>query len=121
MKASELRLGNWYWYHIHEEKDPNGNWVPVPARIDIGDLIWLDANPDDPNYQPMPLTEATLEGFGFHKCLLSIPTKYRKPQCRFDIYERGGKFLAGFKHGTVILEYAHQLQNLHFALEKTEL
>jgi len=111
MKASELRIGNFY--------DSNGFVSEVnPDTIEnlwVAERSWI---------KPLPLTEAWLLKFGFNEYM-------SKSDWRISI---GGGVLMQFHFGVHQIEcwigdeisktdviYVHQLQNLYFALTGEEL
>jgi hypothetical protein len=124
LRASELRIGNLIEYLCYDElATPKEEWVE--NYVDIDDLKWLNENPDDNFYRPMKLTEDILKRFGFEK--KSGEIGYSKG--KLSIY-LGDTILSGANGRTyfnnwAILEkspdYAHQLQNLYFALTGEEL
>jgi hypothetical protein len=113
MKATELRIGNWYSSGVD---------------MDTGEQVYNQVLPDlYMNWhvngcwaEPIQLTEEWLERFGFEKIQFSIPTAYKtKDGFRIKEYEQG--YCMQYKHGTVIIKNVHTLQNLHFALTGEEL
>ena len=117
MKANELRVGNLYNYLIFDPLDERKEWLEL-TKADGDDIAWLEKNPDDPNYQPITLTEEWLLKFGAivydfdHQ-----PNQYRISERLF--VTRDGHF---YDYGAnVKLLYIHQLQNLYFALTGEEL
>jgi hypothetical protein len=126
MKASELRIGNWY--------DDNGLFKQVtPNTIEevwIAERTWC---------KPIPLTEEWLLKFGFNKIVYdSEETGYSVEynlEVNKDIFisylddfscaifaseERRSKDFGVLPKWEAI-RYAHQLQNLYFALIGEEL
>lgn len=110
MKASDLRIGNL----LHS----NGVVVTIDGRT-IFD-IWDDEGLK--TYSPIPLTEEWLLKFGFE---YDHDGRYEYHGSKFYRYksrlivDRGGLF---FDYGSdVEIKYAHQLQNLCFALTGEEL
>ena len=65
MKASDLRIGNLYYYRVLDQLDPKKEWFEV-SKIDYDDLRVI-AIKDEMNqdYQPIPLNEEWLLKFGF--------------------------------------------------------
>jgi len=126
MKATELRIGNWY----------NSVKWQRPVILEITDIVELyyrcDGAYNDPQIdemiEPIPLTELWLEKFGFksiglngqvfeypvlmggeNRFVIETDCKTFYPKINFD-----DCCWYGFK-------YVHQLQNLYFALTNTEL
>ena len=111
MKVTELRIGNW----INEETGT------IPYKVTSDDIFWLSLPQNENKMQPIPLTPEILEKAGF------------KLDPEFDGFE-SGKFDIWFYHienkgftysnmvdGGKLIEYAHELQNLYFALTGEEL
>jgi hypothetical protein len=48
MKATEIRIGNYHFYHIIDPMDERKEWDEV-CQIDAEDIAYLDKNPDDPD------------------------------------------------------------------------
>lgn len=112
MKASELRIGNFYnqfgnitevdWSTLKDLKD-----API-------DQLWC---------KPIPLTEEWLLKFGFKSHLDTIWIHWSKESGLFQISTRLPQGSYGlWINGTMgCFEYVHQLQNLFFALTGEEL
>ena len=126
MKASELRIGNWY-------RSVKFN---VPVKCDITDFYDLCAKSDgatehppiDEMFEPIPLTEEWLLKFGF-----TLDCEYT-PYGKAEIYRNDDMdvVLSGVFKGVNIpyvcddsfivnVKHVHQLQNLYFALTGEEL
>ena len=122
MKATDLRINNYFHYHIVDPMDERGEWDEL-SQIDYDDLRIFTQFEDNSEYRPIPLNEEWLRKFGFEK----VGTNYQKgwlllhgnnktDTIDFLLNEPySGKFNA-----TVLL-YVHQLQNLYFALTCEEL
>jgi len=126
MKANELRIGNW----IEHNQYPNDT---VIIRIEDGkhidEAIRLNAN-------PLPLTEEWLIKFGFtlnkedNYYFIQNPDggihsiKYLEKD-EFLNEESGWAYFTDDSdaacHRLCIINYIHELQNLYFAINKTEL
>ena len=113
MKATELRIGNWYLWEAEGKK--------YPYQIEARDL---DSNYIQ-NFDPVPLTEEWLVKFGFEMHRGGVSYDKNK----LSIY-LGDTILSGpngrtYFNSWAILEYSpkyvHQLQNLYFALTGEEL
>lgn len=113
MKAQELRLGN----TISRMHDINDSVIEI---VDMFTIDWINRNPNNETYQPIPLTEDWLLKFGFEKSETGFYTKGRftyHPEYSWKILENWIKDWVGV---TPII-YVHQLQNLYYALTGTEL
>jgi len=118
MKASELRIGNFY------DNDGFVNEVN-PNTIEqawIAERSWI---------KPLPLTEAWLWKFGFEKvdivltsiaiAPLNLPCTFNLPNTPFSFCQGKLILTTGTGDFCVNTEYVHQLQNLYFALTGEEL
>jgi hypothetical protein len=129
MKANELRIGNLFEYHIDDEQ--GNEWII--SEIDPTDLVDMSLYPDD--YRPLKLTTELLERLGFtpfreikqEEYTIKISPNYRllilgshknEPVHLIERKSGGWRFIV-----TPIakITYAHQLQNLYFALTGKEL
>ena len=102
MKATELRIGNFY--------DNNGVFKKAsPSTIEE---VW-----DAPRSwcKAIPLTEEWLLKFGFE-----ITDNFQTKD-RFQTHKQDG--IIWFEYGYIVVElnYVHQLQNLYFGLTNEEL
>ena len=131
MKATELRIGNYYYYTCEDSLDERKKWCEV-CQIDSQDLVLLESNQGDEDFNPIPLTEEWLLKFGFEKTKHSHGYAcYIKDGFDFDIVSHGRYWVLAiykdesctdslyFAHGR--LEYVHQLQNLFFVFTGEEL
>jgi hypothetical protein len=122
MKATDLRIGNLYEYFILDRNDERKEWWEVSV-CDAQDLVYLEKNPDDKDYRPIPLTQEWLmifefkkEGNNFVKNNLGIGiSKYSVSIVVIDIID--GSIIPIYTE----IKYVHQLQNLYFALTGSEL
>lgn len=126
MIASELRVGNYHYYKIVDKFHEPSEWKEV-CTIDAEDIVYLSKNPDDPDYEPIPLTEEWLLRFSFEIIYISqFRTKLSHKKNHFigfDFSYVTDKSMEGFTfYGKYIkINYVHQLQNLYFALTGEEL
>lgn len=104
MKASELRIGNWFKEGILEQ---------TYAQITAEQILDFYDYPLDDFYKPIPLTEEWLIKFGFEK---AYETCYQ-----YKDFILNDKFIMMDIDITVQLKYVNQLQNLYFALTGEEL
>jgi hypothetical protein len=107
IKATELRIGNYYKPEILDDV-----LYDVITVEDISDLFY---DPIDDYYSPIPLTKEWLLLFGFEE---SISWSFK------GFYlgeEKQGEYHYQLDGGVVELKYVHQLQNLYFALTGEEL
>lgn len=115
MKASELRIGNYYnAFGILEVCD--GNLITSLQQIEQANKICVDV-------EPTPLTEEWLVKFDWDResmedGLICYDLVYDDiiNQYHFYIYSVGGN-----KINCALIKHVHQLQNLYFALTNTEL
>ena len=110
MNPTELRIGNYIF-----RKNRIGKWFKIKVNRKHFKLIY--AYPE--NYKPIPLNEQWLKAFGFDKdgaywfhANLNIATSKTKT---------GEILLIPNSKYALELKYAHQLQNLYFALTEKEL
>jgi hypothetical protein len=119
MKASELRIGNWF-----KEDMTLGGFSQITAE----QILDLYNDPLDDFYQPIPITEELLLrlGFEYHSFDKNYVIKNKDGYCNSikkndgewcynnDISDANCYFIREVK-------YIHQLQNLYFALNEEEL
>ena len=119
MKANELRIGNYINYRIVDKLDERQEWDEA-SIIDGQDLDYLEKNPNDKDFQPIPLTEEWLLKFGFEKDLDGF---YRKKASYLIevLFHDNGIIVTNQSVSLKHIEYIHQLQNLYFALTGEEL
>lgn len=130
MKATELRIGNWY----------NSVKFGHSVQCELVDLYDLCANsegafsnpPIDKMFKPIPLTEQWLKDFGFTKHEIKT-LFFIDDRIRYDLKHKKVRIIKGCMRageaqkqecGTPIdieINYVHQLQNLYFALTAEEL
>jgi len=118
MKASELRIGNWFKEDILEQ---------TFAQITAEQILDFYDDPLDDFYKSTPLTEEWLLKFGF---------KYQKTYNNYAV--KAGDYFNSVKqdgeewiysndesnaccYELRSIKYVHQLQNLYFALTGEEL
>lgn len=66
MKANELRIGNLIEYqYIDVWNRQKRYWEE--CKIEVGHIKWLEDNPNDEDYRPIPLTEKQHNKFGVFK------------------------------------------------------
>jgi hypothetical protein len=125
MKASELRIGNWYL----------STKFKVPVMCEIGDFyeIYMRAEGSseydvDDIFKQIPLTEEWLVKMGFksandHSNYVLDEIEISWAYTVVSTNERFGFYLDGdiLDSWKISLEYIHQLQNLYFALTRKEL
>ena len=132
MKASELRIGNWF----------NSVKFGVPVICELTDFAELchrsdgayNDPPIDEMFEPIPLTEEWLLKFGFKK-RRNVGTHIDEETAFYWLHDYSGigitidYFLSTHDRnydsisvdGSKGLEYVHELQNLYFALTGEEL
>jgi hypothetical protein len=105
MKATELRIGNYY----------------LAFGVDLKQVETLTKDKILIDFQPIPLTEEWLKKFGFEKVIVdSWYSKLAENKNTINISKSG---LVAINDDKPIrsIEYCHQLQNLYFALTGEEL
>lgn len=129
MKASELRIGN--WFAPDTLGAPEGHYDQITAK----DIAELESDPLDDYYKPILLTTKILERCGFELDELKCWSKINLPHSPNILSINGS---SGIGRGTVWLrnkasneanfainlpsiQYLHQLQNLFFAIAGEEL
>ena len=105
MKAEELRIGNLVSEGIGD--------VAVVFHVERDRINYVSED----FYEPIPLTEQWLIDFGFVKC--SVSDAYDSHH--LTIYKEDGSFWSDVITFGLEIKYAHQLQNLHFAITGQEL
>lgn len=115
MKASELRIGNYYMF-----ADYNGIVYRQVKEIKHNQFGLL-SDYDEVNFEicrPIPITEEWLLKFGFEKEM----SYYISKESNIEFYLSNGNLYCEL-HGETVFNiiYVHQLQNLHFALIGEEL
>jgi hypothetical protein len=118
MKATDLRIGNLFYYRVVDQLDERKEWFEV-SEIDYDDLRVIGIKDEmNQDYQPIPITEEWLLKFGFKKYITG------------DIYPTFTKNMLNWNDGIFYLirygfinhiKHVHQLQNLYFALTGIEL
>lgn len=107
MKATELRVGNWYRFD-----GPTPNQF---EQIEAQDIVELQDDPCEDAFKPIPITEEWLVKFGFEKresiwtlneICISSWFSFRYSEDPLKVQE---------------IDFVHQLQNLYFALTGKEL
>lgn len=127
MKSTELRIGNYFHYHIEDEMDERKEY-DVLEQIDYDDLRCLTQYEDNSEYRPIPLTEEWLVKFHNED---EIEKSKRFPN-DITIYDR---FLfiwkESYKYWYVVsayhkeyltkIEFVHEYQNFIYCLTGEEL
>lgn len=122
MKATELRIGNLYHYHISDSLDAHGEWNEISV-IDAQDILYLERNPDDANYIGIILTPEILEKCG----IIKVGSNYEREWLLLHPNKVTGTFDLllsephSSKYHVTTLNYLHQLQNIWFELSGEEL
>ena len=134
MKAEELRIGNKI-LGVYIEEDENGEEQEFTCVCTVGTLdifdqtehaIWVEGGVEREYYdefRPIPLTEQWLLDFGFGKddfCGMYVSYELNLIKIIHD--NKNNTLLVDNLIGKkLFVEYAHQLQNLYFALTGEEL
>lgn len=121
IEPKDLRIGNYVEYRIQDELDDRKEWWEL-SIIDSTDLQILENGIDD-DYRSIPLTEEILLKFGYKKI--------RDNEFLFDnhfiifIKESEIDFCLFNSEGNDFfvceIQFAHELQNLHYSIKKEEL
>lgn len=124
LSAKELRIGNYYYYTCKDFLDERKKWDEV-CQIDAQDFVWLESNPNDKDFKPIPLTEQWLKDFGFEKELDNSMVKgdiaiFLDRRFKTNLFLRDNQENKWFSFNSKV-EYVHQIQNLYFALTGEEL
>jgi len=124
MDVKELRLNNWVLF-----TDENGN--SHEKEISFVDLVVIGTDGNADSYSGIPLTAEWLEKFGFkykYNAAHEGETKQfskvlNNKALPFSIYHdcEGLWYYKISEVESVIINFVHELQNLYFALTKTEL
>jgi hypothetical protein len=127
MKANELRIGNFFY------PDVDGD---AYAKITAKDILELYSDPIDDYYKALPLTEEWLIKFGFfynkednyyfiqnpdggiHSIKYLEKDEFLKEESGWAYFTEDSDASC---HRLCMLNYIHELQNLYFAINKTEL
>jgi hypothetical protein len=113
IQANELRIGNWLEFDIYGSK-----WI---GQIDHTDFEFIFDN-DLRCANPIPLTEEWLLKFGFEQVYKSkMHSTYYLDGLSYSFWYDTKKQYANFRGVEFECEFAHELQNLFFALRKQEL
>jgi len=125
MKTTELRIGNYHYYHIVDKFDERAGHDDI-SQIEPDDFRIL-TDFDSPEYKPIPLHEDWLQDFGFvkegrswlmgvHEGIFSglIKLTYNKTLNTWI-------FSIGKYRNITMIKYVHHLQNVFFALTYQEL
>jgi hypothetical protein len=122
MKANELRIGNFINYRIVDKLDERQEWDEA-SIIDGQDLDYLEKNPNDKDYQPIPLTEEWLLRFGFEKQMAWTFAIELTSNLKFVYYlgQKGWSINNKNYPDFTNLKHVNSLQNLYFALTGKEL
>ncbi len=125
MKATDLRIGNLYYYRVVDQLDKRKEWFEV-SKIDYDDLRVI-AIKDEMNqdYQPIPLNEEWLVKLGFTiKNKPNGDIKYFYKDFRYSLICKVNYDGYLFCDDDIVLrdlDYIHELQNIYFVLTGTEL
>lgn len=122
MKKNELRIGNWvdYFDSIHVVEKINKKSVRL---VYLGDGTSTSSELDSPCLRPIELNGEILEWFGFTQC--DVGHWYQdEDNDLYGFVERSGGYslvVSDIDQKETYVKYAHQLQNLYFALTGEEL
>lgn len=116
MKATELRIGNYYNWRGGDA--PDEGYDEIFSGKDFADIC------KHPNwFRPIPLTEEWLLRFGFKRTDVFQAVRFELSEYFVvTIHDSGNiNFCLRNNSFSVSLKYVHQLQNLYFALTGEEL
>jgi hypothetical protein len=116
MKATELRIGNYF--------KPDALDEPHFKAITAKDIVELNDDPLDDYYQPIELTEEWLLKFGFKQIKPNHYWFKDKNSLRFSLIDNNLHCSIGDDEYGVLykmIKYVHELQNLYYALTNQEL
>ena len=121
IQPQELRIGNYVEYRIQDELDDRKEWWEL-SIIDSSDLQILESGIDE-DYRAIPLTEEILLKFGLKKIDDNL-WQYKNGYL-IGFYTKRW-FIGKYNFDDMVemitsFYYAHQLQNLYFALTGEEL
>ena len=125
MKAEELRIGNYHFYHIVDKLDERGEWDEI-CQIDYDDLRILSEF-DCPEYKPISLDDIWLRDFGFVKegrsWLMGVHEGIFSGLIKLTYNGTLNTwiFSIGRYRDITMIKYVHHLQNIFFALTYQEL
>ena len=115
MKATELRIGNYYTY----------GFIKDLTKWDLTEFAEIYSDPEELKYwEPIPLTEEWLLKLGFDED--SIGHWWINEEDDFYGFVNRGEdgfmlVIAGEEHKETYVKHVHQLQNLYHALTGEEL
>ena len=121
MKANELRIGNYHYYHIFDKFNDPQEWDDI-CQIDAEDLIYLSKQQGerDPDYRPIPITEEWLLKLGAEEnegCFIHD----RFTLQHHDVYKFWYVFDVTLMAYITKVEFVHEWQNVYFVLNGQEL
>jgi len=121
MKANELRVGNFVYEPLNENKKAF-KVFEIYHEEDYDKINYFNAL----NFKPVQLTEDWLTNFGFKRIKVGIGWvyEYSNGVVAFSEVINNNKKLFAFNYSTEkynYINYVHQLQNLYFALTGVEL
>ena len=138
MRANELRIGNYVlecgidYNHGHKYRDKEGDKIVKIASIQSDNTIRIiEDNKErgcyklNDNFEPIPLTEEWLLNFGAMGAIVSDEYLQIDTDAIYILFKIETKEVGFYADGNFMciknLKYVHELQNLYFALTKTEL
>lgn len=124
MKTNELRLGNLVQFSLVITK---GIYEVSAIRSNQIGVIGLTFEYKISEFQPIPLTEEWLVRFGFQKREGSTSNEWWNginevtKDWLVDITQMNDDGTFFYRNGKHVINYVHELQNLHFVLAGEEL
>jgi hypothetical protein len=118
MQSNELRIDNYVYKSLK-----SGNGRKLINRIGCQDIVRVQENIGSFNYEPIPLTEEWLLKFGFKKTEYKSDIIYDSGLQNSTYITIDNNYSSYFMWGEYLtsIKYVHELQNLYFALIRTEL
>lgn len=116
--ANQLRIGNYLNYLIEDNLDERKKWLE-PHKIDATDICIIEKIKDH-NFEPIPLTEEILLKCGFFK---KLGYGYNNVRMTGGLYLSTclSYFVYQYYDIRIEIKFLHELQNIFYILEKTEL
>lgn len=121
IKISDLRIGNWVRHKSNwSYRQERGTFIEFDFQIQLMDFVaFSECTLSLDDIEPIPLTEEWLIKFGFVITRTQAYKIFNDFGDQVKLNKIGNEF--EFVYLAVPIKYAHQLQNLYFALTGEEL